>query len=100
MVREPQLDNSAPWKQRFRAPIIARARIARLAPTRGLVMSNRSGIYQLYTCLPANSGNLRIVLKACYTESFLPMDVMSIVLQIPRAMRLVTLFGYLSMSTG
>ena len=49
MVREPQLDNSAPWKQRFRAPIIARARIARLAPTRGLVMSNRSGIYQLYT---------------------------------------------------
>jgi pimeloyl-ACP methyl ester carboxylesterase len=49
MVREPQLDNSAPWKQRFRAPIIARARIACLAPTRGLVMSNRSGIYQLYT---------------------------------------------------
>jgi dipeptidyl aminopeptidase/acylaminoacyl peptidase len=49
MVREPQLDNSAPWKQRFRAPIVARARIARLAPTRGLVMSNRSGIYQLYT---------------------------------------------------
>ena len=49
MVREPQLDNSAPWKQRFRAPIIARARIARLAPTRGLVMSNQSGIYQLYT---------------------------------------------------
>jgi cephalosporin-C deacetylase-like acetyl esterase len=49
MVREPQIDNSAPWKQRFRSAVIASARIARLAPTRGLVMSNRSGIYQLYT---------------------------------------------------
>jgi hypothetical protein len=49
MLTEPQLDNSAPWKQRFRATVIASTRIARLAPTRGLVMSNRSGIYQLYT---------------------------------------------------
>jgi hypothetical protein len=49
MVREPQLDNSAPWKQRFRAPVIASTQIACLAPTRGLAMSNRSGIYQLYT---------------------------------------------------
>jgi dipeptidyl aminopeptidase/acylaminoacyl peptidase len=49
VVGEPQLDNSAPWKQRFRAPVIASARIARLAPTRGLVTSNSSGIYQLYT---------------------------------------------------
>jgi len=48
MVREPQLDNSAPWKQRFRAAVITSTRIARLAPTRGLAMSNRSGIYQLY----------------------------------------------------
>jgi pimeloyl-ACP methyl ester carboxylesterase len=49
MLREPRLDNSAPWKQRFRTPVIANTQIARLAPTRGLVMSNRSGIYQLYT---------------------------------------------------
>ena len=49
MLVQPQLDNSAPWKQRFRAPVIASTRIARLASTRGLVMSNRSGIYQLYT---------------------------------------------------
>jgi Tol biopolymer transport system component len=48
MVGEPQLDNSAPWKQRFRVAFIASARIARLEPTRGLVMSNRSGVYQLY----------------------------------------------------
>jgi pimeloyl-ACP methyl ester carboxylesterase len=48
MLKEPQLDNSVAWKQRFRAPVIASTRIARLAPTRGLVMSNRSGIYQLY----------------------------------------------------
>src|SRR4029453_18794048 len=49
MVREPQLDNSAPWKQRFRTPRIAGARIARLEPTRGLAVSNRSGVFQLYT---------------------------------------------------
>lgn len=49
MTREPQLGESAAWKQRFRAPVIASARIAPLEPTRGLVMSNRSGIHQLYT---------------------------------------------------
>ena len=49
MVREPQLDNSAPWKQHFRASVIASSQIARLAPMRGLLTSNRSGIYQLYT---------------------------------------------------
>jgi len=49
MVREPQLDNSAPWKQRFRAPVITNTQIARLMPTRGLVTSNRSGIYQPYS---------------------------------------------------
>jgi pimeloyl-ACP methyl ester carboxylesterase len=49
MGRDPQLDNSAPWKQRFRAPVIASTQIARLAPTRGLVTSNRSGIYQPYS---------------------------------------------------
>jgi dipeptidyl aminopeptidase/acylaminoacyl peptidase len=49
MLTEPQLDSSAAWKQRFRAPVISSTRIACLAPTRGLAMSNRSGIYQLYT---------------------------------------------------
>jgi WD40 repeat protein len=49
MHTEPQLDSSAAWKQRFRANVIASARIARLAPSRGLVMTHRSGIYQLYT---------------------------------------------------
>jgi hypothetical protein len=58
MVREPQLSNSAPWKQRFRAPVIASTEIVRLAPTRGLVMSNRSGIYQPYTW-DVSSGELR-----------------------------------------
>ena len=83
MVREPQLDNSGPWKQRFRAPVIASTQIARLAPTRGLVMRNRSGVYQpliLGMCRPVNSGGLPIVLKGYCTESSLLTDVMSIVL--------------------
>ena len=48
MLTEPQLDDSAPWKQRLQAPRILSARIAHLEPTRGLVVSNRSGVYQLY----------------------------------------------------
>jgi len=48
MLREPQLDKPAAWKQHFRTAVIASARIARLDPTRGLVVSNRSGVYQLY----------------------------------------------------
>ena len=48
MLKQPQLDSSAPWKQRFRAPVIANTRIARLDPTRGLAVTNRSGVYQLY----------------------------------------------------
>jgi hypothetical protein len=58
MFSEPQLDNSDPWKQRFRAPAIAGARIARLNPTRGLVVTNRSGVYQLYAW-DVSSGELR-----------------------------------------
>lgn len=42
------LSENARWRQRFRAPSIAWARIATLNPARGLVCSNRDGIYQLY----------------------------------------------------
>jgi hypothetical protein len=48
MVREPQLDNSAPWKQRFRAPIVARARIARLAPINRDVRSQDEVVRKRY----------------------------------------------------
>ena len=36
------------WRQRFRAPRIAWARLARAAPERGLAATNRTGIFQLY----------------------------------------------------
>jgi dipeptidyl aminopeptidase/acylaminoacyl peptidase len=58
MLKALQLDNSVPWKQRFRAAVIASARIARLDPTRGLVVTNRSGVYQLYAW-DVPSGKLR-----------------------------------------
>jgi dipeptidyl aminopeptidase/acylaminoacyl peptidase len=43
-----QLDATAPWRQRFRTPHILWARVARRAPTRGVAVSNRSGVDQLY----------------------------------------------------
>jgi len=48
MLPEPLLDDSAPWKRRFRAPRIAWTKLAKAAPTRGLACGNQSGIYQLY----------------------------------------------------
>lgn len=46
-MRPPQLDPDAPWKRRFRVPQTY-TQIARANPARGLVSSNRSGVFQLY----------------------------------------------------
>ena len=48
MLKELRLDDAAPWKQRFRAPVILWTQLAKAAPTRGLAASNPSGVYQLY----------------------------------------------------
>jgi dipeptidyl aminopeptidase/acylaminoacyl peptidase len=58
MLPEPLLDHDAPWKVRFRAPTVTGTQIARLAPIRGLAVSNRSGIHQLYAW-DVPSGELR-----------------------------------------
>jgi dipeptidyl aminopeptidase/acylaminoacyl peptidase len=42
------LTSHAPWRQRFRAASIAWAEVASGCPLRGLVCSNKDGIYQLY----------------------------------------------------
>jgi dipeptidyl aminopeptidase/acylaminoacyl peptidase len=46
MVDEIQPDDT--WKQRFRAPVVLYTQLAQENPARGLAVSNRSGIYQLY----------------------------------------------------
>ncbi len=48
MPMDLQLEDTAPWKQRFRAAAILWTRIARSAPDRGLAVTNPSGVYQLY----------------------------------------------------
>lgn len=48
MLKEPQLDTNALWKQRFRASRIAYSQLAKATPQRGLVISNRSGRLHLY----------------------------------------------------
>jgi hypothetical protein len=58
MLRELQLDENAPWKQRFRAHIILWTEIARAAPDRGLAVSNQTGKHQLYAW-DVPSGDLR-----------------------------------------
>ncbi|MGH2592300.1 MAG: prolyl oligopeptidase family serine peptidase, partial [Anaerolineae bacterium] len=58
MLKELRLDDTAPWKQRFRAPNISWTQLAKAAPTRGLVVSNPSGVDQLYAW-HAPTGELR-----------------------------------------
>jgi hypothetical protein len=48
MRKDTGFDEAAPWKQRYRTPLIPWTQLARAAPTRGLTVSNRSGVYQLY----------------------------------------------------
>ncbi len=48
MVKELCTSDTALWKQRFRTPAILWTQLAKTAPTRGLVASNKSGVYQLY----------------------------------------------------
>ncbi|MBA3944343.1 MAG: S9 family peptidase [Herpetosiphonaceae bacterium] len=48
MPNHLQIDDSAPWKQRFRAQTVLWAQVAKQNPTTGLACTNRSGLYQLY----------------------------------------------------
>jgi dipeptidyl aminopeptidase/acylaminoacyl peptidase len=57
MLRELDLSKNAPWKERFRAPSIAWSAVARNNPARGVVCTNKDGIYQLYAW-DVNTGSL------------------------------------------
>src|SRR5260370_8051129 len=48
MLKELRVDAAAPWKRRYRLPITYAVQVAALMPTRGLAVSNKSGVYQLY----------------------------------------------------
>lgn len=48
MLNPLDLNTGAPWKQRFRAPAIAGSARAAQNPSRGLVSSNKDGVFQLY----------------------------------------------------
>ena len=58
MDMRPNLEANAAWKRRFRAPSIAWVQMAFDNPDRGLVCSDRDGIYQLYAW-DVPSGELR-----------------------------------------
>ena len=47
-MKELDLSPEAPWRQRFRATDIRWAVIAQQNPDRGLVCTNKDGVYQLY----------------------------------------------------
>jgi dipeptidyl aminopeptidase/acylaminoacyl peptidase len=49
---------TAPWVERFRAPTIPWTALAKAAPMRGLVSSNKAGLYQLYSW-DRTTGDLR-----------------------------------------
>ncbi|GHO61279.1 peptide hydrolase [Ktedonobacter sp. SOSP1-52] len=50
MLKKPLLEESAPWKRRFRASVLLDAQVARENPTRGIVVSNKaSHVFQVYS---------------------------------------------------
>jgi hypothetical protein len=64
MLKTPLLDASAPWKQRFRAPVVPDARMAMANPTRGIAVSNiTSDAFQVYTCASTWAREGRIIRK-------------------------------------
>ncbi len=55
LIEEPILEKDAPWKRRFRTPRIM-IQVADRNPDRSLVISNESGMYELYAFdLPSNT---------------------------------------------
>jgi dipeptidyl aminopeptidase/acylaminoacyl peptidase len=59
LLKEPITADDAPWKQRFRVPRMM-VEVARAAPTRALIISNKSGLYELYA-FDLRTGALRQV---------------------------------------
>jgi dipeptidyl aminopeptidase/acylaminoacyl peptidase len=53
----------APWRERFRVPIVAYTQLARMNPSRGLALTNRTGIYQLHAW-DVQTGELRQMTNA------------------------------------
>jgi dipeptidyl aminopeptidase/acylaminoacyl peptidase len=48
MIKSLDLSDSAPWKKRYRAPVIGYTQLAKANPTRGLAVGNQTGKWQLY----------------------------------------------------
>ena len=48
MLKELDVSQDAMWKKRFRVPVIGWSTIATQNPERGLVCTNRDGVFQLY----------------------------------------------------
>jgi len=59
-MNQPILDKDAIWKKRYRASVVASTQVAAANPDRGLAVSNKSGIFQLYAW-DTRSGDLRQV---------------------------------------
>jgi dipeptidyl aminopeptidase/acylaminoacyl peptidase len=64
-VKQPDLSPTAPWKQRFRAWVVALASVASREPARGIVTANKSGVHQIYAW-DVPTGNLR---QLTFTEA-------------------------------
>lgn len=62
-MNEPRFDTEAPWKKRFRVPVTYGLEIAAQAPEQGIVLSNRSGAYQLYAWNVATGGLTQLTSK-------------------------------------
>src|SRR5512135_2408033 len=58
MIPAVQANPEPAWKRRFRLPTLLWTAVARSFPTRGLAVTNQSGVYQLYAW-QVSTGELR-----------------------------------------
>ncbi|MBC8099478.1 MAG: hypothetical protein H7Y11_08540, partial [Armatimonadetes bacterium] len=63
MIPPLNLDPDALWQQRYRVPVVAATQIAGMNPTRGLTVTNLSGVYQLHAW-DITTGTLRQITAA------------------------------------
>jgi hypothetical protein len=62
-MQAPQIGKDAQWKSYFRTPVILWTDVAKTVPSRGVAVTNQSGVYQLYAWL-VSTGTLRPLTNA------------------------------------
>ncbi len=70
MISPPQLDDNAPWRQRFRSNSLGYVYVAPMNPSRGIVFASLQGPTKQVSSWDTTSGDLRPLLPESETPSY------------------------------